>query len=151
MNRSAFTFGASSLFDDFTNKLQLWDKVASRQRDNTLNRDLTPFAIGKHVLLHIDQHRLHQCHDGMLLCRCRPHIHMPFWPIGDVVLEVTFANQENDDTGRDYLCPRNRAPVSPTVARPLTLDLLDKPPQVVLLPHLFTRKVGARLSLFYYV
>ena len=94
----------------------------------------------------------------MLLCRCRPHVHIPFWPVGDVVQEVTyvvqevtFANQENDDTGRDYLCPRTRAQVSPIVARPLTLDPLDKPQQVVVLPFLFTRKVGARLSLFYYV
>ena len=43
-------FGASSLFDDLT----LWDKVASRQRDNALYRGSAPFAVGKHVLLHID-------------------------------------------------------------------------------------------------
>ena len=76
----------------------------------------------------------------MLVCRCGPHIR--FWPVGDVVQEFTFVNQENDDTGRDYLfCPRIRAPVSPTVARPMTLDPLEKPRQVVLLPPLFTRKV----------
>jgi len=44
--------------------------------------------------------------------------------------------------------PRTRAPVSPTVARPLTIDPLDKPQLVVLLPSLFTRNVGA---LFYHV
>ena len=110
-----------------------------------------PFAVGKHLLLHIDQYRLHPCHNGMLLCRCRPHVHIPFWPVGDIFQDITFASQEDDDTGRDYLCPRTRAPVSPTVARPLTLDPLDKPRQVVVLPPLFTRKVGARLSPFYHV
>ena len=99
-------FGASSMFGDLANKLQLWDKVDSQQRDNALYSGSKPFAIGKHVLLHIDQHRLRPCHNGMLLCRCRPHVHIPFWPVGDVVQEVSFANQENDDTGHDYLCPR---------------------------------------------
>ena len=78
-------FGASSLLDELPNKLQLWDKVDSRQRDNALYRGSAPFAVGKHMLLHIDQHRLHPCHDGMLLCRCRPHVHIPFWPVGDVI------------------------------------------------------------------
>ena len=64
--------------------------------------------------------------------------------VGDVVQDITLTNLEDDDTGRDYLCPRTQAPASPTVARPL-----DKPRQVVMLPSLFTRKVGARLSLFY--
>ena len=61
----------------------------------------------------------------------------------DIVQDVTFANEEDDDTGRDYLCPRTRPPVSPTVARPLTLDPLDIP------RPLLTRTVRARLSLFY--
>ena len=124
--RSLFPW-VSSLFDDLTNKLQMWDKVASRWRDNALYRGAAPFAVSKHVLLLIDQHRLHPCHNGMHLCGCHPQVHIPFWPVGDVVQEVTFANQENNDSGRDYLCPRTRAPVSPTVARPLTIDPLDKP------------------------
>ena len=100
------SFGASSLFGNLPNKLQLWDKVARRQ-----------------LLLHINQHRLHPCHDSMLLCRCRPQVHSPFWPVEDMVQDIPFANEEDDDTGRDYLCPRTRAPVSPTVARPLILSI----------------------------
>ena len=123
--------------------------MASQQQDNALYRGSAPFTVGKHVLLHIDQHRLHPCHNSMLLCRCRPHIHIPFWPVGDVLQDITFANQEDDDTDRDYLCPTSWTPVSPAFARPLTLDPLDKPQQVVLLSPLFTKKVGARLSLCY--
>ena len=71
-------FGASSLFDDLMNKLQLWDKVASQKRDNALYRGSVPFAVSKHVLRHIDQHWLHPYRDDMLLCRCRLHVHIPF-------------------------------------------------------------------------
>ena len=41
------SFGASSLFGDLPNKLQLRVKVANRQRDNALYRDSAPFAVGK--------------------------------------------------------------------------------------------------------
>ena len=79
------------------------------------------------------------------------HVHIPLWPVRDVVQDVTFASQEDDNTGHDYLCTRTRALISPTAARPLTLDPLDKPRQVVVLPPLFTIKLGARLSTFYNV
>ena len=52
-------FAALSLFNDLPTKLQLWDKVASRQRDNAPYRGSAPFVVGKHVLLHIDQRQLH--------------------------------------------------------------------------------------------
>ncbi|KAK2191068.1 hypothetical protein NP493_60g03005 [Ridgeia piscesae] len=83
----------------------------------------------------------------MLLFRCLPHVHSPFWLVGDVFQDVPFANEEDDDTGRDYLCPRTRAPVSPTIARPLTLDPLDKPGQVVVLPPLLTRSSDNQIVL----
>ena len=77
----------------------------------------------KHVLLHIGQHRLDPRNDGRLLCQChcRSHVSSPFRPLEDVVQDVPFANEEDDDTGQDYLCPRTRAPVSPIVTRPSTL------------------------------
>ena len=40
-------FGASSLFDELATKLQLQDKVASRQREYTLYRGSAPFTVGK--------------------------------------------------------------------------------------------------------
>ena len=40
-------FGASSLFDKLTTKLQLQDKVTSRERDYTRLRGLAPFTISK--------------------------------------------------------------------------------------------------------
>ena len=87
-------------------------------------------------------------HDGMLLCHCHSHVSSPFWPLEDMVQDVPFTNEEDDDTGYDYLCPRTQAPVSPTVMRPSTLDPLNIPRQVVVLSPLLTRKVRARLSLF---
>ena len=116
-------FVASSLLDNLPTKLELRDKVISGQRDYALYRCSAPFAVSKYVLPHIDQRRLHPCHDGMLLCRCRPHVHIPFWSVGNIVQDVTFANEEDDYTGCDYLCPRTLVAVSPTVARPLTLAL----------------------------
>ena len=87
----------------------------------------------KHVLLHIGQHRLDPRNNGMLLCQChcRSLVSSPFWPQEDVVQDITFTNKEDEDTGQDYLCPRTRAPVSPIVTRPSTLDPLDIPRQVV--------------------
>ena len=84
----------------------------------------------------------------MLLCHCHSHVSSPFWPLEDMVQDVPFTNEEDDDTGYDYLCPRTQAPVSPTVMRPSTLDPLNIPRQVVVLSPLLTRKVRARLSLF---
>ena len=103
----------------------------------------------KHVLLHICQHRLDPCNDGRLLCQyhCYSHISNPFWPVEDVVQNVPFTNEEDDNTGQDYLCPRTQTPVSPIVTRPSTLNPLDIPRQVVVLPPLLTRKVET-LSLF---
>ena len=40
-------FGALSLFDELETKLQLWDKVASRQWDYALYRGSAPFTVGK--------------------------------------------------------------------------------------------------------
>ena len=99
----------------------------------------------KHVLLHIGQHQLDQRNDGRLLrqCHCHSHVSSPFWPLE----VVPFTNEDDDDTGQDYLCPKNRAPVSPIVTRPSTLDLLDILRQVVVLPPFLTRKVET-LSLF---
>ena len=119
-------FVASSLFDDIPNKLQLWDKVARRQRDNVLYRGSTPFAIGKRVLLHkrsAPTTSVPWRHASMSLSSSRTHL---FLASGDVVQDVTLTNLEDDDTGHDYLCPRTRAPVSPTVARPLTLFVYKK-------------------------
>ena len=112
----AAPFGASSLFDELGTKLQLRDKVASQQQDYTLGaRQLLPLA--KHVLLHIGQHRLDPCIYGRLLCQyhCRSHVSSPFWPLEDVVQDVPFTNEEDDDTGQDYLCLRTWTPVSPII------------------------------------
>ena len=143
-------FGASSLFDELATKLQLWDKVASRQRDYALYRGSAPFTVGKTRATPRRRHRLDPRHDGRLLCQChcRSHVSRPFWLLEDVVQDVPFANEEDDDTGHDYLCPRTQAPVSPIVTRPSNLYPLDIPLQVVVLPPLLTRKIGARLSLF---
>ena len=83
----------------------------------------------KHVLLHIGQHRLDLRNDGRLLCQChcRSHVSSPFWPLEDMVQDVPFTNEGNDDTGQDYLCPRTWVSVSPIVMRPSTLDPLDIP------------------------
>ena len=40
-------FGASSLFDELATKLQLRDKVASRQQDYTIYRGSAPFTVDK--------------------------------------------------------------------------------------------------------
>ena len=74
-------FGASSLFDDLRTSYSCGTRWSVGGRENALYRGSAPFAVGKHVLLHSDQYRLHPCHDGMLLCRCRPHVHVPFWPV----------------------------------------------------------------------
>ena len=92
-------FEASSLFDELVTNLQLLYKVASRQRDYTLYRGSAPFTVVKHVMLHIVQHRLDPRQDGMLLRHCRSHVSSPFWPLEDVVHDVPFANEEDDDTG----------------------------------------------------
>ena len=102
----------------------------------------------KDVLLHFGHHRLDPRHDGRLLCHCRSHVSSLFWPPEDMVQDFPFANEENDDTGHDYLCPRTQTPVRPIITRPSNLHPLDIPRQVVVLPPLLTRKVGARLSLF---
>ena len=103
----------------------------------------------KHVLLHIGQHRLDLHLDGRLLCHCRSHISSPFWPPEDGVQYVPFANkEEDDDTGHDYLCPKTQTPVRPIITRPSNLYHQDISRQVVVLPPLLTRKVGARLALF---
>ena len=39
----------------------------------------------------------------------------------NVVQDLPFTNEEDDDIGQDYLCPRTRAPVSPIITRPSTL------------------------------
>ena len=77
----------------------------------------------KHVLLHIGQHRLDLRIYGRLLCQChcRSHVSIPFWPLEDVVQDVPFTNEEDNDTGQDYLCSRTRTPVSPIVTQPSTL------------------------------
>ena len=137
-------FGASSLFDELTTKLQLQDKAQSATRLYPIEgaRHLLPSV--KHVLLHIGQHRLDPCNDSRLLyqCHCRSPFSSPFWPLEDVVQDVNFTNEEDDDTGQDYLCPRTRAPVSPIIMRPSTLDPLDIPQQVVVFLPLLIRKVG---------
>ena len=138
-------FGASSQFDELATKLQLRDKVASRQRDYALTHsgDRHRLPSIKHVLLHIGQHRLDPRLDDRLLYHCRSHVSSPFWPPEDVVQDVPFTNEEDNGTGHDYLCPRTQTPVSPIVMRPLNLYPLDIPQQVVVLPPLLTRKVGA--------
>ena len=141
-------FGASPLFDELATKLQLRTRwpVGNETIPYRGARYLLPSV--KHMLLQISQHQLDLRNDGRLLCQChcRSHVSSPFWPLEDVVQDVPFTNEEDDDTGQDYLCPRTRAPVSPIVTRPSTLDPLDIP-QVVVLPPLLTRKVGT-LSLF---
>ena len=54
------------------------------------------------------QHRLDPHNDGRLLCQChcRSLVSSPFWPLEDVVQDVPFTNEVDDDTGQDYLCPR---------------------------------------------
>ena len=101
------------------------------------------------MLLHIGQHWLDPRNYDRLLCQCHccSHGSSPFWPLEDVVQDVPFTNEEDNDTDQDYLCLRTRAPVSPIVTRPSTLDPLDIPRRVVVLPPLLTMKVGA-LSLF---
>jgi len=68
-----------------------------------------------HVLLHIGQHLLDQHLNGILLCHCCSHVSSPFWPPEDGVQDVPFANEEDDDTGHDYLCPKTQTPVRPII------------------------------------
>ena len=109
-------FGAYSLFNELATKLQLRDKTASQQRDYSLYRVSAPFTVGIHVLLHIGQHRLDPCNYGRLLCQrhCRSHVSSPFWPLEDMVQDIPFTNEEDDDTW-------TRALFSPIVTRPSTL------------------------------
>ena len=120
--------------------------MTSRQRDYALYRGSAPFTVSKTRAT--PQHRLDPHLDGRLLCHCRSHVSSPFWPPEDVVQGVPFANEEDDDTGHDYLCPKTQTPVRPIITQPSNLYPQDIPQQVVVFPPLFTRKVGARLSLF---
>ena len=75
--------------------------VGNKTMPYTGARHLLPLV--KYVLLHIGQHRLDLRLDGRLLCHCRSHGSSPFWPPEDVVQE-----QQDDNTGHDYLCHRTR-------------------------------------------
>ena len=120
-------FGASSLFDKLTTKLHLRDKVASQQRDYTLYRGSATFTVDKTRAAPYRSAPARSVHLRRLLWQyhCRSHVNSPFWPLKDVVQDVPFTNEEDDDTGQDY--PRTRTPVSPIVTRLSTLDPLDIP------------------------
>ena len=117
--------------------------VANETMPYTGARHLLPSV--KHMLLHIGQHRLDLHNDGRLLCQChcRSQVSSPFWPPEDVVKDVPFTNEEDDDTGQEYLCHWTLTLVSPIVMRPSTLDSLDISQQVVVLPPLLTMNVRA--------
>ena len=97
----------------------------------------------KHVLLHTGQHRLDPHNYGRLLrqCQCRSHVSSPFWPRGSGCGSGRPFHQQGGQWHRSGL-PVSQNSGTGQPYRYATFDPLDIPRQVVMLPPLFTRKVG---------
>ena len=141
-------FGASSLFDELATKLQLRDKVASRQRDYALYRGLAPFTVSK---TRAAPHRSAPARSAQLRQAAMP------MPLSFSCQQPSLATRGHG-SGRPFhhwggQRHRSGLPVSQDsgTGQPncyATFDPLDIPRHVVVLPPLLTRKVGT-LSLFF--
>ena len=141
-------FGALSLFDELATKLQLRDKVASRQRDpiqglGTFYRRYTRAAPHRSAPARSTQLRQaampmplsFSCQQPFLATRGRGS-GCPFHQRGGRRHRSGLPVSQDSGTGQPY--------------HYATFDPLDIPRQVVVLPPLHTRKVGA-VSLFCHV
>ena len=140
---------ASLLFDELATKLQLRDKVASRQRDYSLYWDSAPFTVGK---TRAAPHRLAPARSAQLWQAAMPmplsfSRQQPFLATRGRGSGLPFHQRRGRRHRSGLPVSQTRALVSPIVTRPSTLDPLDIPRQVVVLPPFLTRKMGS-LSLF---
>ena len=131
-------FGASLLFDELATKLQLRDKVASRQRDYALYWGSAPLTVGKtraapHQSAPARSAQLWQASMPMSLSFSRQQ---PFLATRGRGSGLPFHQRGGRRHRSGLPVSQTRALVSPIVTRPSTLDPLDIPRQVVVLPPL---------------